>query len=168
MISQTSEEYVDIVDEDDNVIGKASWEEMMQKKLLHRTANVFVFNSKGELFVHRRADNLRLYPGLWDVKVGGSVRAGESYEEAGKRELFEECGAKAEIKELFRLKTRRKENPVNRCMFKCVYDGKIVLDPGEVAEGKFVKIESVKKMVKEGKLSPSAADVFNEFLTRQR
>lgn len=37
-------EYVDIVDEEDNVIGKATWKEMMDKSLLHRTSNVMVFN----------------------------------------------------------------------------------------------------------------------------
>ena len=161
------EEYVDIVDEDDSVIGSASWHEMMSKGLLHRTSNVFVFNSKGELFVHRRADNLRLYPGMWDVKFGGSVRAGESYEEAAKRELEEEANiAGVRCAELFRMKTRRKENNVNRAVFRCVHDGPLRLDQEEVAEGKFVSIEEAKKMQKEEKLSPSAVDVLTEFLRR--
>ena len=42
-------EYVDIVDEDDKVIGKATWKEMMDNSLLHRTSNVIIFNSKGKL-----------------------------------------------------------------------------------------------------------------------
>lgn len=167
MRNATKEEFLDIVDEDDNVIRQATWKEMMDKGLLHRTANVFVFNSKGELFVHRRAEHLKLYPGMWDVKVGGSVRSGETYADAAKRELMEETGIKnAKLSELFMMKTRRRENPVNRAIFKCVYDGKIALDPGEVAEGRFVGIEEAKGMIKKGMMSPSAADVLGEFLKR--
>lgn len=159
------EEYVDIVDEEDNVIGKATWKEMMDKSLLHRTSNVMVFSSDGKLFVHKRAKTVRLYPGMYDIKIGGSVRAGETYEQAAKRELMEEANiSNVELIEIFKLKSRRKENNVNRTVFKCVYDGKIVLDPSEVAEGKFMKIRDIKILLKEGKLSPSAIDVFNEFL----
>ena len=86
------DEFVDIVDESDSIIGTASWKEMNEKNLLHRTSNTIVLNSKGKLFVHQRAEHLKLYPGLWDVKFGGSVRSGESYEDAAKRELFEDIG----------------------------------------------------------------------------
>ena len=162
------EEYLDIVDDDDAVIRKATWKEMMDKRLLHRASNIFVFNSKGQLFLHRRADNLSLYPGLWDVKFGGSARSGETYEEAAERELLEEANiTRPKLVKLFRLKFRSKENNVNREVFKCVYDGPIKLDRSEVAEGRFVKVEEAKKMLTEGKLSPSAANVFNEFLRRE-
>ncbi len=160
-------EYLDIVNEDDVIIGKASWQEMMDNKLLHRTSNTFVFNSKGELFVHRRADHLKLYPGKWDVKFGGSVQSGEKYAEAAKRELQEEASISCEPKELFKMKTRRPEHNVNRTIFKCVYDGKIELDQSEVAEGKFVTIDQAKKMMHEGYLSPSAEDVFKEYLQHE-
>ncbi|MEK6837869.1 MAG: NUDIX domain-containing protein [Nanoarchaeota archaeon] len=161
-------EYLDIVDDDDTVIGKVTWKEMMDKGLLHKTANVIVFNSKGEVFVHRRADNLSLYPGLWDVKFGGSARSGETYEEAAERELREEANiTRPRLVELFSLKFRSKENNVNREVFKCVYDGPIKLDRSEVAEGKFVNVEEVKKMLMEGKLSPAAVNVFTEFLKRK-
>ena len=159
------EEYLDIVDENDNIIGTASWKEMFEKGLLHRTSNTIVLNSKGEIFVHRRAEHLKLYPGLWDVKFGGSVRSGETYEDAAKRELFEEAGIKnAILMPLFKLKSRRKENPVNRMVFKCIHDGSIKLDSSEVAEGRFISIAEVKKMIGDGKLSPSAVDVFSEYL----
>ncbi len=158
------DEYVDIVDEDDRVVGNAHWKDMMEKHLLHRTSNTIVLNSKGEIFVHRRADNLKLYPGMWDVKFGGSVRAGESYEEAAKRELKEEAGIDNPIIHLlFRLKSRRMENMVNRAVFKCVYDGEISLDESEVAEGRFMKLDEVKSRL-ERKMSPSAIDVLSEYL----
>ncbi|MBI2656673.1 NUDIX domain-containing protein [Candidatus Woesearchaeota archaeon] len=160
-------EYVDIVDDDDNVIGKATWKEMMDKSLLHRTSNVIVFNSKGKLFVHKRAATVRLYPSMYDIKIGGSVRAGESYEDAAKRELFEEVNiSEVKLIKLFKLKSRRKENNVNRTVFKCVYDGKLRLDKSEVSDGSFANLDEIKKLLDNGKLSPSAVDVLSEYLKR--
>ena len=168
-IMKPYEEFIDIVDEQDNVIGKATWEEMMDKKLLHRTSNVIIFNSKGEIYAHKRAQNLRLYPSMFDIKIGGSVRSGESYEDAAKRELLEEAGIKKpKLMEIFRLKSRHRENKVNRCVFSTVYDKKIILDKSEVAEGKFMRIEQAIKLLKNKRLSPSAVDVFTEYLKMVR
>lgn len=162
-------ELIDIVDDDDNVTGQATWEEMHKKSLTHRSANVFVFNSKGELFMHKRARGLPLYPGMHDVKIGGIAKAGESYWEAAKRELEEEAGIKdTNLEYLFSIKFRSKNNNNNREVFRCVYDGKIKLQPEEVENGRFITIEEANKMMAEGKLSPSAVHVFREFLKRER
>ncbi len=162
-----TEELIDIVDDDDNVTRQATWGEMHGKNLTHRAANIFVFNSKGDIFVHRRAVRLLLYPGMFDVKMGGVVKAGESYEAAAKRELKEEAGIEnAELKYLFSTQFRSKQNNNNRKVFKCVYDEKMRLQPEEVESGRFMTLDDAKKMMAEGKLSPSAEFVFKEFLKR--
>ena len=159
------EEMIDVVDEEDNVLMPVTWKEMNEKSLLHRAANIFVFNSKDMIFLHRRNRNLPLYPGMYDVKVGGVVQAGESYEEAARRELKEELGIEGtKLEYLFDLKFRSQHNNNNRKVFRCVYDGRIKLQPEEVEEGKFVSLEEAKKMLEQGKLSPSAVAVFKEFL----
>lgn len=162
------EELIDIVDDDDNVIRQATWKEMHEKSLLHRSSNVFVFNSKGKVFVHKRASSLKLYPGMYDVKMGGIVRAGESYEEAAKRELEEEAGIKnAELEYLFSIKFRSYKNNNNRKVFRCIYDGKIKLRPEEVESGRFMTVGEAKKIMVERKLSPSAEFAFKEFLKKK-
>lgn len=163
-----SDELIDIVDDNDNVLRQATRKEMHEKSLLHRSSHVFVFNSKGEIFVHKRASILKLYPGMYDVKVGGVVRAGESYEDAAKRELEEEVGIKnAELEYLFGIKFRSDRNNNNRQVFRCVYDGKIKLQPEEVESGRFMTVDEAKKMMADGKLSPSAVHVFEEYLKRE-
>lgn len=160
-------EMVDIVDDDDNVIGRVTREKMQENSLLHRSANIFVFNSKGEIFVHKRNQNLPLYPGMFDVKAGGVVRAGESYEDCAERELKEEVGIeKAKLEFLFPLRFRSGNNNNNRKVYRCVYDGKIRLQPEEVESGRFMTLDKAKKMMAEGKLSPSAEFVFKELLKR--
>lgn len=158
-----AEEIVDIVDENDNVVRQATWKEMFENSLLHRTANVIVFNSKGEIFVHRRALDLKLYPGLYDVKFGGSVRAGETYDEAARRELFEEAGIDdVKLSPLFKCRNNRKENNVFRMVFKTVHDGKIEFDSSEVAEGRFMDASEISIMLEEGKFSPSAVFILDK------
>ena len=55
------------MDDHDRVIRTCTWDEMFEGKLLHRSSNVLVLNSKGQIFVNKRASNLKLYPGIWDV-----------------------------------------------------------------------------------------------------
>jgi ADP-ribose pyrophosphatase YjhB (NUDIX family) len=50
------------------------------------------FTQGGELIVARRAEHKQIDPGLWDNLVGGMVPAGESEEEALRREAQEEAG----------------------------------------------------------------------------
>ncbi len=160
---------IDVVDEDDNAVGKATWKEAHEKGLIFRAANVIMFNSKGMIFVHRRNRNLPTFAGMWDVKLGGIVDAGESYEEAARRELREEAGIRnAKLEFIFPLKFRKGSYRNNRKVYKCVYDGKMKLQESEIEEGRFVAVEEAKKMMREGMLSPSAVAVFEEFLKRKQ
>lgn len=81
------EELVDIVDRDDTVVGTISKGEAHERGLLHRIVMVFVFDSSGNLLLHRRATTKRL-----DASASGHVGAGESYATAAGRELEEEIG----------------------------------------------------------------------------
>lgn len=50
------------------------------------------FTPAGDLIVARRAEHKQIDPGLWDNLVGGMVPAGESEEQALRREAQEEAG----------------------------------------------------------------------------
>ncbi len=72
-------EMVDLVDENDNVIGKAPKKEVTKKNLLHRTTTIIVFDKQGRFFVQRRAYTKDLWPGMLAIGVGETVQSGESY-----------------------------------------------------------------------------------------
>ena len=36
--------------------------------------HVCIFNSKGEMLIQKRADDIVRWPGMWDVSVGGAAR----------------------------------------------------------------------------------------------
>ena len=69
--------------------------EMRAQSLRHRATYILVFNSSGQLFVHRRTATKDIYPSYYDVAVGGVVGAGESYDDGAQRELAEELGITA-------------------------------------------------------------------------
>ena len=87
-----SEEWVDLVDEEDSVIGRVTRKQMRAQNLWHRTIGVMCLDSRGRIYVHRRTDHKDVYPGLYDMFVGGVVSAGESYDETALREIGEELG----------------------------------------------------------------------------
>lgn len=85
-------EYMDIVNEADEVIGRDTRERVHARHEIHRGVHVFVVNAAGELLLQRRAETTGDYPGYWDASAGGQVASGETYEEAAVRELDEELG----------------------------------------------------------------------------
>ena len=54
--------------------------------------HVCVFNAKGEMLIQQRQPFKEGWPNLWDVSVGGGVQAGETTQQAARRELQEELG----------------------------------------------------------------------------
>lgn len=91
---------LNIVDENDNIIGKDTRENIHKNGLLHREIHVWIFNSKGEILFQRRSKKVETFPNLLDASVGGHVEIGDDYLEAAVKELEEETGIRAEAKDL--------------------------------------------------------------------
>lgn len=86
-------ERVDIVNEKDEVLYDVFKHEAHEKGLLHRTVISEVINSDGNwLFVKQASD--RQDAGQYVSPVGGHVKAGETEDDALKREANEELGLK--------------------------------------------------------------------------
>ncbi|MFA5532138.1 MAG: NUDIX domain-containing protein [Candidatus Shapirobacteria bacterium] len=79
-------EKFDLVDLQDNIIGETDKLTSHQNGDLHRVVAIFVFNQKGELYLQEHIKS----GGLFDHSVGGHVTKGENYDDAAKREGFEE------------------------------------------------------------------------------
>ncbi|AVZ72140.1 NUDIX hydrolase [Streptomyces lunaelactis] len=87
-----ADEILDIVDENDEVIGQAPRGEAYARGMRHRCAFILVRNAEGRIFVHRRTSTKLVFPSLYDMFVGGVVGTGESYDAAALREAEEELG----------------------------------------------------------------------------
>lgn len=85
-------EIMDIVNEQDEVIGNAPRNEIYGKKLCHRIAHVIVFNEDKEMALQLRSKTVSYRPHHWVTTAGGHVKSGESYKDAAIRETEEEVG----------------------------------------------------------------------------
>lgn len=91
------DEYLDLVDENDQVIGKKPRSEVYAEGLSNfRVVNAFLINSEGKLWIPMRGPHKRIFPSCLDMSMGGHVESGEDYDTSFKRELEEELRIDAE------------------------------------------------------------------------
>ena len=87
------EEYVILVDENDNPIGK---EEKVKCHLpdgkLHRAFTALIFNNEGKLLLTKRSEGKMLWPNDWDGTVASHPRESETYVSSAERRMPEEIG----------------------------------------------------------------------------
>src|SRR3989344_4293112 len=80
-------ELIDLIDEDDIVVGTTDVETAHARKQLHRVVGVFVFDEDENLYLQKGNKY-----GKYDLSVGGHVAQGESYDAAACREMRQELG----------------------------------------------------------------------------
>ena len=81
-----------LVDEQDNPTGVMEKMEVHRKALLHRAFSVFLFNSKGEMLLQRRALSKYHSGGLWTNTCCSHPYPGETWQTAGRRRMLDERG----------------------------------------------------------------------------
>lgn len=91
---------LNIVDENDNIIGKETRENIHKRGLVHREIAVWVFNDSNEILFQRRSLKKDRHPGLLSASCAGHVEIGDDYEQAALRELEEETGIEATKEDL--------------------------------------------------------------------
>ena|SRR3989344_3440357 len=89
-------DYVDVVDEDDKVVGKVPKDEAHKIGLLHRTVIAEVIGSDGNWTLIKQSHD-RQDAGKIVSPVGGHVESGETEDEAIKREADEEYGLRGDV-----------------------------------------------------------------------
>src|SRR3989344_6227930 len=87
------EEIIDVIDENDNVLGQKPRSEVEKKGLLYRASEILVFVD-GKLLIEKRSASKSKRPSHYSV-VAETVKAGETYAEAAVRGVKEETGLDA-------------------------------------------------------------------------
>ncbi len=150
-------ELLEVVDESGRVTGLATRGQCHgDPALAHRAVHVLVRNSKGDLFLQKRAATKRVQPGKWDSSVGGHLLPGESYEAAAKRELEEELGITADHFEYLHDYVWRSAIETEHIRtFAIVSDGPFRLHPDEIDAGRFWRGRELRKAMGSGILTPN-------------
>jgi len=97
------DEYVILVDKNDNPIGR---EEKVKCHLpngkLHRAFTALIFDKEGRLLITRRSLSKMLWPGDWDGTVASHPREKETYVSSAERRMPEEIGISCKFDYLFK------------------------------------------------------------------
>ena len=143
-------QFVTLVDQNNQPIGKMEKMEAHRKGKLHRAFSVFVFNTKGELLLQRRAFSKYHSGGLWTNTCCSHPLHGEDLVDSAKRRMIEEMGFECEIEEIFSFIYRAEldndliEHELDHVLIG-YYSGHPEVNPEEVAEYRYVSMEKIRK-----------------------
>jgi isopentenyldiphosphate isomerase len=133
-----SEEFFDVVDTRDAVIGRAPRREVHARGLWHRAVHVMVFDVAGRVLLQRRSALKDVAPRLWASSCSGHVDSGEEYDPAALRELGEEIGvyppAEAAPARWFRVEACEATGWEFVWVYRLRHDGPLRLEPREIEE----------------------------------
>ena len=134
--------------------------------LWHRAVHLWIFNSRRELFLQKRSPWKINHPDLWCSSAAGHVDTGESYEEAGHREMREEIGVDCPLVKFWKAEASPGTGHEFVEFLVGIHDGPFRFAPGEVETGAFFPIEQVRGWVERspGEFTPLFKLVAAQFL----
>ncbi len=164
------DEMVVLVDEENIPVGTAPKLPVHGSNTpLHRAFSVFLFNSRGELLLQRRAIAKKTWGGIWSNSCCGHLMLHENVKAAAKRRLWEELGlTRIELKVIlpdYRYRAEKDgivENEICPVLIGFT-DRAPVLNPEEVAEYRWEKWEDFLSSANDpgSQLSPWAIEEAN-------
>jgi isopentenyldiphosphate isomerase len=158
------DELVDVVDDDDRIVGTVTRREMRARNLLHRCTYVLVLDPEGRIYVHRRTDTKDVYPGMYDMTAGGVCASGESYDEGAARELEEELGIDGvRPRFCFKLRFEGSGGRALGAVYDVVWGGPIRHQETEVAWGAFVPMQELSRMIERERFCPDGLAMFERW-----
>lgn len=161
------EEIFPLVDEEGNTIGQAPRSVCHDgSKLLHPVIHLHIFNSKGELFLQKRAATKDVQPNRWDASVAGHIDLNEKPDKAVLREASEELGI-SNITPHYLLKyiiETDRERELSYCFY-TIYDGDFHIDNNEVSDGRFWTIEEIQSQLGQHIFTTNFELDFEKFLS---
>ncbi len=143
----TDNEILEIVNEQDEVIGTATRMEIHRRGLMHRAVHIFVFNALGEIYVQRRSNSKDRHPLKLDSSAAGHVDPGETYKQTAIRELQEELGIEADLEEVLRLPASKETDREHVALFKTVTGQDPVPSSDEIVWGGFMSPERLSELM---------------------
>jgi isopentenyl-diphosphate delta-isomerase len=148
------DELLDIVSDDDSLIGYELRSRVHQLGLQHRGVHVFLFTKDGKLLVQKRNADRATSPSLLDCSISEHVKSGEIYLDAALRGLKEEMGLdEIEIKPLvlFKMNYGPNDNEISTVFQGGVDPDLVDFDPIEIDEIYYYNLDELIQKMKDEK-----------------
>ncbi len=150
-----------VVDPDDNVLGYKTRQEChSDKKLIHRSTSVVIYNKKGEILLQKRSKTKDLFPGYFTTSASGHVGKGESYEDAARREMMEEIGVDVPLTFVSKMLLEMNNETEIDALFSASYDGPFKINKKEVNNVSFISPDKIR--ILQDKLTTTAIACFKQ------
>jgi isopentenyl-diphosphate delta-isomerase type 1 len=132
-----NEEIFDIVNDQDQVIGRMPRSQVHAQGHKHRAVHVLVFNAAGRLFLQKRSMRKDTFPGVWDSSASGHLDSGEEYDACAVREVREEIGLilSAPPRRLFKVDACHATGQEFAWVYRLESEGPFTLHPEEIECG---------------------------------
>jgi len=155
-------EEMDIIDDNNVVLGKTTQEDIYKRKLNHRIVHVFVVHPEtGEVYFQKRAETKSFLPGYYCTSAGGHVQAGESYLQAAARELKEEIGLETPLQKVHSMIFISDQHKRFIEIFVTEATEGIHFADGEVSSGEWLALHTAHELVwKNEKIHPQLYSTF--------
>jgi len=152
-----NEEWVPLVDEKGKVTGQASRSKVHDgSRLLHPVVHLHVLTLKKAILLQKRPQSKLIQPGKWDTAVGGHISAGETLEEALKKEAYEEIGLKDFSAKLHKIYKWESEVEAELVYLFTTFDSRnLKVHSDEVEEVKFWTANQIEKHLGKGVFTPN-------------
>lgn len=145
-----------LVDEKDRQIGAEEKIKAHRERKLHRAFSVFIFNSKGELLIQKRAKRKYHSGGLWANTCCSHPRLGKNLKKEAEKRLKEEMGIDCNLKKVFNLIYNIQVKTRGGILFEHEFDhifvGKFNGNPKpnkkEVEDWKWIGLDELKRDIK--------------------
>lgn len=162
----TNEEYFDLIEgQSQRIIGKAPRRECHgNPALLHRSIRVVIWHPDGgKILLQKRAMTKDIFPGRWDMAVGGHVDSGEDLLSAAYREMREELGLEADLplQEAYKIRVRNQMESEDVQAYQTVSDGPFRIREEELSSVRFFTLDELRF------LSGSSPEMFTPLLLRE-
>ena len=153
------------VDEQDQPLGGVLRSVLRAQHLIGRCTYILLFNSAGQLCVHRRTLSKALYPGYWDMAAGGMVLDGEDYADSAARELAEELGVRdVPLVEHAHFFYDAPESRLWCRVYSAVSDAPLTLQPEEVLEARFISLDQAMAEIEHVPYCPDSLIALRQYL----
>jgi isopentenyl-diphosphate delta-isomerase type 1 len=151
------DEVFELVDENDQVIGREHRGIVHRQGLLHRAVYAWVFNPAGELLIQQRSPLKKIGANQWDLSAAEHLQPGEDYLSAVIRGLSEELGIQTESVEVAGPLQPTHKRELHQGGFHDVelvrsyrldgFEAEVKLVDGEVSETRWITINELRKEI---------------------
>lgn len=161
-------EYLDIINEQDEVVSKASRDEAHEKNLLHRAVLILLTNNKNQILLQLRKSLKEQFPLYWTGSVDGHVSAGESADQAAHREMKEELNLETDLEfiDKFVIQNETENQMINVFYGQC--DQTINLDRQEGEKMEWLDIADLKESMDIMRLTPHCQKALTVLFTKNK